>query len=392
MFKTLKNIDVKNKRVLVRCDFNVPLSKKGDVGDDFRIKQAVPTIEYLIKNKAKVILMSHLDEPRGKVVETLRLTPVQEKLTECLGFPVTKASDCIGEEIEKQTERMKEGEVLLLENLRFHKEEKENDRNFSKKLAKLADIYINDAFGVSHRAHASIVGVPKYLPSGAGLLLEKEVKILSRVLEKPWRPLVAIIGGVKISSKTKVIKQFLEKADHLLIGGKIANAILIIKGICVGRPWPSEEAVKEITKFDLTSIKLHLPIDAIASPDETGEFYVRETGPGKVRKDEKLLDIGPETIKIFSKIIEDAKMIIWSGPLGRFEEPLFEKGTKVIAEKIAKNRQAFKIGGGGETISALSKFGLREKFDHISTGGGAMLEFLSGEELPGLKALDYYGG
>ena len=386
--RTLKDLDVKNKRVLVRCDFNIPLNKKGDIGDDFRIKQTIPTIEYLIKNKAKVILMSHLDEPKGKVVETLRLTPVQEKLVEYLNLSVTKAPDCIGKEIEKQAEEMKEGEILLLENLRFHKEEKENDRNFSKELAKLADVYINDAFGVSHRAHASIVGVPKYLPSGAGLLLEKEVKILSKVLEKPWRPLVAIIGGVKISSKIKVIKQFLEKADHLLIGGKIANAILVAKGICVGRPWPSEEVAKEIAKFNLTSIKLHLPIDAVASPDETGKFYVRETGPGRVRKDEKLFDIGPETIKMFSEIIEKAKMIIWSGPLGRFEELLFEKGTKVIAEKIAKNHQAFKIVGGGETISALSKFGLREKFDHISTGGGAMLEFLSGEELPGLKILE----
>ncbi len=386
--RTLKDLDVKNKRVLVRCDFNIPLNKKGDIEDDFRIKQTIPTIEYLIKNKAKVILMSHLGRPKGKVVETLRLTPVQKKLTEYLDLSITKTPDCIGKEIEKQTEEMKEGEILLLENLRFHKEEKENDRNFSKKLAKLADVYINDAFGISHRAHASIVGVPKYLPSGAGLLLEKEVKILSKVLEKPWRPLVAIIGGVKISSKIKVIKQFLEKADHLLIGGKIANAILVAKGICVGRPWPSEEVTKEIARFNLTSIKLHLPIDAVASPDETGKFYVRETGPGRVRKDEKLFDIGSETIKMFSKIIEDAKMIIWSGPLGRFEEPLFEKGTKVIAEKIAKNHRAFKIVGGGETISALSKFGLREKFDHISTGGGAMLEFLSGEELPGLKALE----
>jgi 3-phosphoglycerate kinase len=283
---------------------------------------------------------------------------------------------------------MKEGEVLLLENLRFHREEKENDRNFSKKLAKLADVYVNDAFGISHREHASIVGVPKYLPSGAGLLLEKEVKILSKSLEEPWRPLVAIIGGAKISSKIKVIEQFLEKADHLLIGGKIANAILVIKGICIGRPWPPEEVAKEIAKFDLTSTKLHLPIDAVASPDETGKTYIRETGPGKVRRDEELLDIGPETIEVFSKIIEKAKMIIWSGPLGHFEEPLFERGTKMIAEKIAKNHQAFKIVGGGDTISALSKFGLREKFDHISTGGGAMLEFLSGKELPGLKILE----
>ncbi len=332
--------------------------------------------------------MSHLGRPEGMVVEGLRFTSVQKKLTEYLGAPIAKAADCIGKKIEKQTIEMKEGEILLLENLRFHKEEEKNYGNFAKEISNLGDIYVNDAFGVSHRAQASIVGVPKYLPSAAGLLFEKEVKILSRVLKDPWRPLIAIIGGVKIESKIKVIKQFLEKADHLLIGGKIGNAILTVKGIYIGRSWPPKEAVKEIEKFKLTSTKLHLPIDAIASPDETGQFYVRELAPAKVRKDEKLLDIGPETIKMFSKIIKDAKMIVWSGPLGLFEEPLFEKGTKAIAEEIAKNHRAFKIVGGGETVSALSKFGLREKFDHISTGGGAMLTFLSGDEFPGLRALE----
>ncbi len=386
--KTIKDFDVKNKRVLVRCDFNVPLNEKGEIEDDFRIKQTIPTIEYLVKKGAKVILMSHLGRPEGKVVESLRLTSVQKKLAEYLDAPVVKAPDCIGKKIEKQTIEMKEGEILLLENLRFHREEKKNYGNFAKEISKLADIYVNDAFGVSHRSQASIVGVPEYLPSAAGFLLEKEVKILSRVIKDPWRPLVAIIGGVKIESKIKVIKQFLEKADHLLIGGKIGNTILTAKGICVGMPLPSKEAMKEIEKFKLTSTKLHLPVDAVASPDETGQFYTRESAPAKIRKDEKLLDIGPETIKIFSKIIKDAKMIVWSGPLGLFEEPLFEKGTKAIAEEIARNHRAFKIVGGGETVSALSQFGLREKFDHISTGGGAMLSFLSGEELPGLKVLE----
>jgi len=387
MIKTLKDIEVKNKRVLVRCDFNVPLDEKGEITDDFRIQQTIPTIGYLIKKGAKVILMSHLDEPNGKVVESLRLTPIQDKLTEYLDLSVTKALDCIGEEIKKQTLEMEKGEILLLENLRFHKGEKENDEDFAKKLSELGDIYVNDAFSTCHRAHASVVGVSKYLPSAAGPLLEKEVKILSRVFENPWRPLVAIIGGVKIESKIKVIKQFLEKADHLLIGGKIANAILIVKGVLVGGPWPEEEVAKEIAKINLTSTKLHLPIDAAASPDETGQFYVRESAPAKVRKDEEFLDIGPETIKIFSKIISTAKMIIWSGPLGLFENPLFEKGTKEIAEKITRNHQAFKIAGGGDTVSALSKFDLRDKFDHVSTGGGAMLEFLSGEKLPGLMVL-----
>jgi len=386
--KTLKDFNVKNKRVLLRCDFNVPLDEKGNIRDAFRIEQTVPTIKHLIKNQAKVILMSHLDSPEGKVVESLRVTPIQKKLTEYLGLSVMKASDCIGKEIEQQTKDMKEGEVLLLENLRFYKEEENNDSKFAEELAKLGDFYINDAFGVSHREHASIVGVSKYLPSGAGFLLEKEVKILSNVLEKPRRPLVIIMGGVKISNKVKVIKQFLKKADHLLIGGKIANTILIVKGISIGRPWPSEEAVKEIEKFRLTSINFHLPVDAIASPDKTGKIYIRESALGKVRKDELVLDIGPETINMFSKIIKEAKMIVWSGPMGFFEEPLFERGTKEIAEKIARNYQAYKIVGGGDTLFALSKFGLREKIDHVSTGGGAMLHFLSGEKLPGLKALE----
>lgn len=386
--KTLKDLDLNYKRVQVRCDFNVPLNKQGDIEDDFRIKQTIPTIETLIKSKARVILMSHLDSPKGKVVKSLKLAPIQEKLKKYLGIDVIKASDCIGRKIERQTLKMKPGEVLLLENLRFHKGEKENNPNFAKALSKLGDVYINDAFGASHRAHASIVGVPKYLPSAAGLLFEKEIKILSRVLENPWRPLVVIIGGVKISSKIKVVERFLKEADHLLVGGKIANTILIVKGICVGRPWPPEEIVKEIKKINLTSTKLHLPLDAVASPDKTGKVYIRESAPGRVRKDELLLDVGPETIKMFSKIIKAAKMIVWSGPLGFFEEPLFEKGTKVIAQEIARNHQAFKIVGGGDTIFALSKLGLREKFDHVSTGGGAMLEFLSGEELPGLKALE----
>lgn len=387
MLKTLKDLNVKNKRVLVRCDFNVPLNKKGEIEDDFRIKQTLPTIKYLIKNKAKVILMSHLGDPKGKIVKNLKLDPVRQKLKE-YGYPITKAQDCIGKNVEKQVAAMEKGGILLLENLRFHNGEEKGDPKFAKELSKLGDFYVNDAFGASHRSHASIVGIPKYLPSAAGFLLEKEVKILSIVLERPWRPLVAIIGGAKISDKIKVIRQFLNKADHLLVGGKIANALLIVKGIYVGRPWPEKEVVKEIEELNLTSTRLHLPIDALASPDETGKLYIRESAPAKIRKDEILLDIGPETIEIFSEIIKEAKMIVWSGPLGFFEQPLFEKGTKAIAEKIVRNHHAFKIAGGGDTIFALAKFGLREKFDHVSTGGGAMLEFLSGKELPGLKVLE----
>lgn len=388
MIKTVKEFNVKNKRVLVRCDFNVPLGKNGEAQDDFRIKQTIPTIEYLIKNKAKIILMSHLGDPDGKVVESLRLAPIQKLLAEYLGHAIIKASDCVGKKVERQTMVLKEGEILLLENLRFRKGEQNNDVGFAKELAELGEFYVNDAFGACHRAHASIVGLPKYLPSAAGLLLAKEVKVLSRVLENPWRPLVVIIGGVKFSSKIKLIRQFLERADHLLVGGKIANAILTVKGICVGLPWPEKKIVEEIENLKLTSTKFHLPVDALLSPDTEGKNYIREAAPGKVRKDELLLDIGPETINIFSKIIKSAKMIVWSGPLGLFENPIFEKGTREIAEIIVRNHKSYKIVGGGDTIFAISKFNLIEKFDHVSTGGGAMLSFLSGEELPGIKALE----
>ncbi len=394
MLKTLKDINVKSKRVLARCDFNVPLNKKGVIEDDFRVKQAIPTIKYLIQHKARVILISHLGEPdqnetslkTGKS-QKYTLRPIAKKLEELLSEKIKFLDDCVGKKVEKEIKKMKEGEVLLLENLRFHKEEKENKEEFAESLAGLADVYVNDAFGSSHRAHASIVGVPKYLPCAAGLLLEKEVKVLSRVSEKPERPLVVIIGGAKILNKIKVVKYFLKKADHALIGGKIANAILTVKGICPGRAWPSEEFVSDIEKINLTSTKLHLPVDAIISPDKTGNIYIRKAALGKIRKDEFILDIGPETIKMFSKIIELASTIIWSGPLGFFEEPLFENGTKLVAEAVIRNSRAFKIAGGGDTIFALAKFHLRERFDHISTGGGAMLNFLSGEKLPGIEAL-----
>jgi phosphoglycerate kinase len=386
--KTLRDFNIKNKRVLVRCDFNVSLDEKGQISDDFRIKQTIPTIEYLIEKGAKVILMTHLDDPKGKVMESLRLNPIQEKLMEYLDVSITKTKDCIGKEVENWVSQMEPGEILLLENLRFHKEEEENNEEFAKELARLGDIYINDAFGVCHRKHASVVGIPKYLPSGTGLLLEKEIKILSKVLKEPWRPLIVILGGVKISTKIKLIEDFLKKADHLILGGEIANAILIGKGICLGKPLLEEkEIIKKIEKIDLTNPKLHLPVDGIISLEKMDENYLREGAIGSIRKEEKVFDIGPETIKIFSKIIETAKMIFWNGPLGMFEEKRFENGTKEIAQNIARNYSAFKIAGGGESNFVLNKYGLLDKFDHVSTGGGAMLEFLSGEKLTGLEVL-----
>lgn len=393
MIKGVKNFDIKGKKVLLRCDFNVPLNDEGKIRDDFRIKQGLPTINYLVEGGAKIIIMTHLGSPKGKKVDNLKLDVIKDRLSEILNKPVNKISDCVGKKVKEEIEKMKEGEIILLENLRFYKEEEKNDPKFALKLAENGDIYINNAFSCSHRNHASIVEITKYLPSGAGILFQKEIKILSKVLNDPWRPFVAIIGGVKISTRTKLIKNLLEKADHVLFGGELANIILRVKGICVGKPWPEkDETVEEVEKIDITSPKVHLPVDVVVSPDMKGDTYVKEVAPGLVRKEELLLDVGSETINMFSEIIKDAKMIIWSGPMGLFEEAIFEKGTKRIGEIITRNHKAYKIVGGGDTLYAVSKFGLSEGFDHISTGGGALLSFLSKEELPGIKALELNGG
>ena len=394
--KTLKDFDFQGKRALVRCDFNVPLSDTGDILDDFRIRKTIPTIEYLEGRGAKIILISHLGRPQEIKDENLKLKkftlkPVALALEKLMGKRIKFLSDCIGEKVEKEIEQMRAGEVILLENLRFYKEEEENNDNFAKELSKLADIFLNDAFAVCHRTHASIVGIPKYLPSGIGLLIEKEVRILSGVLEKLWSPLVVIIGGVKITTKIKAIERFLKRADHLLLGGEVANVILREKGVCVGKLLPEQPILEKIEKISLTNPKLHLPIDAIISLENIDrgieEGYIRKAAPGLVRKDEEIYDIGPETIKIFSKIIKGAKTIVWGGPLGVYEKEPFDKGTRGIAQAIIRNYPAFKIIGGGDTVSAVSKFGLRDKFDYVSTGGGVMLDFLSGEKLAGLEAL-----
>jgi 3-phosphoglycerate kinase len=394
--KTVKDFHVRGKKVLVRCDFNVPLDDRGNILDNFRIMKTLPTINYLKERGAMIILMSHLGRPQEVENEKLRrekfsLKPVSLELSKMVDAKVKFLPDCIGDDIRKETEKMKVGEIILLENLRFYKKEKENNSEFAKNIASLGDIYINDSFGSCHRTHASIVGITKYLPAGIGLLAEKEIKILTKVFKKTWSPLVIIIGGVKIATKIKTIEQFLKKADHLLLGGEIANVFLRAKGVCLGKILSEEETVKRIKQISLTNSKLHLPIDAIISLEdiEAGlkEGYIRKAAPGLVRKEEDIYDIGPETIKIFSKIIKTAKMIVWNGPLGVYEKEPFEKGTKEIAEVVVRNYSAFKIAGGGDTISALKKFDLQEKFDHISTGGGVMLDFLAGEKLPGLEAI-----
>ena len=378
--KKLTDFNVKGKKVLVRCDFNVPISEEGQILDSFRIKIAIPTIEYLKKEEAKVILISHLETKRGK----LSLKYLLPKLEELLGQKVRFFSDYLEESVRKKIDKIEPGQVILLENIRFYKEEKENDENFAKKISELGDIFVNEAFSCCHRKHASIVGIPKYLPKTAGFLLEKEIKVFSDILKNPARPFVAIIAGLKVETKTKTILNILKTADHLLLGSKIGEIILAQKGILIGRDFPEEELIKEI---DLTNPKIHLPLDGVMALKNLKEGYLRRGGIGTLRKEENVFDIGPETIKIFKEIIKTAKTILWNGPLGMYEDKKFEEGTKGIADAIVRNYSAFKVIGGGETVSAINKFGLMDKFDFLSTGGGAMLEFLAGEKLPGIEAL-----
>lgn len=350
--KRIQDLDVREKRVLVRCDFNVPLSEDFSVLDDFRIKKTLATIEYLISQNAKVILMSHLGRPEGKKrmqEQNLSLEPISKRLSDLLGKEIIFLNDCVGPEIENRIETMKPGEVLLLENLRFYKEEEANDESFAKNLAKLADIYINDAFGASHRVHASIAGVPKYLPSAAGFLLEKEIEVLSNLIEEPQRPLIVIIGGAKVETKSALISRFSEMADFVLISGLIQ---------------------KEIKEKNLS---FENP-DKIMGPSD-------EIGGGR--------DIGFETIDLFERKILEAETIFWNGPLGQIEKEEFGGGTECIARFIADaTGRALTIIGGGETVEFVSKLGLIDKYSHVSTGGGAMLEFLSGKKLPGIEALN----
>jgi phosphoglycerate kinase len=350
--KKITDFDFSGKKVLVRCDFNVPF-EKGKILDDFRIKKTLPTIEFLVKKRAKVILISHFGDPEGKVVEELRLNPIAERLKKLLKKRVLKLDECLGEKVEKAVSSLKEGEILILENIRFYPQEEENDLNFAKEISKLGEIFINEAFSVSHRAHASIVGIPKFLPSGIGLLFEKEINFLEKFLKEYKKPLVVLIGGKKIKDKAPLVEKFLEIGDKILVNHLIAKEI-------------KEGKVK--VKFPE---KILFPIDGI---DKNGEYF----------------DIGPKTIENFKEKIKEAKTIFWNGPFGKIEEKKYQKGTKEIAKAILKSK-ALSLIGGGETIEFTNKLGITEKFSFASTGGGALLSFLAGKRLPGLEVLGYYG-
>jgi phosphoglycerate kinase len=388
--KTIKDVDLKDKRVLMRVDFNVPLDDKLNITDDVRIRSALPTIKYATERGAKVILMSHLGRPDGKAVDSMRLTPVAKRLEELLGKKVVKADDCIGDAVKKTVSAMKQGDVILLENLRFHAEEEKNDPAFAKELASLGDIFVNDAFGTAHRAHASTEGVTKYLPSVAGLLLEKEMQYLGRTIDDPKRPFAAILGGAKVKDKIKVIDNLLNKVDALIIGGGMAYTFLKAKGHTIGASKLDKDgfdtAKQALDKAAKKNIPILLPVDNIIGDKFDANANTKVVGED-IPDGWMGLDIGPKTVKLFEDKLKDARTIIWNGPMGVFEMDKFAKGTKDIAVFLAGLKGAVTIIGGGDTAAAMSKFRVEDKMTHISTGGGASLEYLEGRGLPGIDAL-----
>jgi phosphoglycerate kinase len=388
--KTIKDIDLKGKRVLMRVDFNVPLDDKLNITDDIRIRAAVPTIKYALDKGAKVILMSHLGRPDGKVVESMRLTPVAKRLEELLGRKVAKTDDCIGDAVKKTVAAMKPGDVVLLENLRFHAQEEANDPVFAKELASLGDVFVNDAFGTAHRAHASTEGVTKYLPSVAGFLLGKEIEYLGNAVDNPKRPFVAILGGAKVKDKIKVIDNLLNKVDALIIGGGMAYTFLKAKGKTIGTSKLDkdgfETAKSALDKAAKKNIPILLPVDNVIADKFDAGANTKLVGED-IPDGWMGLDIGPKTIKLFEDKLKTAKTVVWNGPMGVFEMDKFAKGTEDIAVFLAGLKGCATIIGGGDTAAAMSKFKVEDKMTHISTGGGASLEYLEGRGLPGIDAL-----
>lgn len=390
--KTLKDFDFKGKRVLVRCDFNVPLDDEGNITDDTRIRASLSTIKYLIDQDAKVILMSHLGRPKGQPNKKYSLEPVAKRLSELLNKEVIFLQDdeVVSNAVKKRVEALEDGDVALLENTRFRKEEEKNDENFSKELASLGDIYVNDAFGTSHRAHASNVGVSTYLPSAVGFLVEKEVSVMGKALEDPERPFIAILGGAKVSDKIGVIENLINKVDTVIIGGGMAFTFLKAKGYEIGKSLLEEDKIELakglIEKANEKNVKLMLPVDVVVAKEFKNDTEYRTVSVDSIPEDMMGLDIGEETVKLFTEEVKNGKTIVWNGPMGVFEMDNFAKGTYAIAKAMAES-EAITIVGGGDSASAVEKSGYADKMTHISTGGGASLEFLEGKVLPGIATI-----
>jgi phosphoglycerate kinase len=388
--KTIRDIDIDKKRVLLRVDYNVPTDRSNNVTDDRRIRASLPTLQYLLDHRARVIICSHFGRPNGQIVESMRLAPIANHLARLLGKSVNVLSDCVGTEVEKATSHMNIGEVVLLENLRFHQEEEINELSFAALLAKLADIYVNDAFGASHRSHASIVGVTRYLPSVAGFLMEKELNFLGRLLSNPEHPFIAMMGGAKVSDKLGVIQNIMDKVDALLIGGGMAANFLKAQGHEVGSSALEEDKldyIKDmIEKAQSMAVRLLLPTDVIVSEKLDGSAPFKIVSVGEIPAAYAIVDIGPESTRNILKEIRGSKTVFWNGPMGIFEIDAFREGTKSIARALVENT-IVSIVGGGSTVEAVEKLGVANKITHVSTGGGASLDFLAGIELPGLTAL-----
>ncbi|WP_430488894.1 phosphoglycerate kinase [Rossellomorea marisflavi] len=389
--KSIKDVDVKGKRVFCRVDFNVPMAD-GKITDETRIQAALPTIKHLVEGGAKVLLASHLGRPNGEVVEELRLTPVANRLSELLGKDVAKADEAYGEDVQAKVSDMKDGDVLVLENVRFYPGETKNDPELAKEFAALADLYVNDAFGAAHRAHASTAGIAEHIPAVAGLLMEKELEVLGKALSNPERPFTAIVGGAKVKDKIGVIDNLLDKVDNLIIGGGLAYTFVKANGYEIGQSLLEEDKIDLAKQFMQKAkdkgVNFLMPVDVVVGDDFSNDANTQEVGIDSIPSDWEAMDIGPKTREIFSDAIKSSKLVIWNGPMGVFEMDTFANGTKAVAEALADSTDTYSVIGGGDSAAAVEKFGYADKMSHISTGGGASLEFMEGKELPGVTALN----
>lgn len=388
--KSIRDIDVKGKKVFVRVDFNVPL-ENGAITDDTRIRETLPTIRFLIEKGAKVILASHLGRPKGQVVEEMRLTPVAARLSELLGKPVAKADEAVGEAVQAKASALNEGDVLLLENVRFYEGEEKNDPELAKAFASLADIFVNDAFGAAHRAHASTEGIAHFLPAVSGLLMEKELDVLGKALNNPERPFTAIVGGSKVKDKIDVINKMIEIADNILIGGGLSYTFLKAQGHEIGLSLCDDSKLDLVLEFIEKAKKLGknflLPVDIVVSEDFKAAVNSEIVGQGGIPANKEGVDIGPKTRELYAEVIKNSKLVVWNGPMGVFEVDDFAHGTRAVAQACAET-SGYTVIGGGDSAAAVEKFRLADKMDHISTGGGASLEFMEGKALPGVVALN----